>query len=141
MMDGVGSVLDGVRGAEPAQEEVRAAADRIAALGSVALPSLLRALQEEDDAVLAVAAAALRRLASPALAEPLLGALRSARLGDIAKALILGILEDAGMDVSDPALVGNAVDLEGVLADGFSRAPRIQDANGGHGPSGREDSA
>ncbi len=140
MWDEVESLLDGVRGAEPAPEEVRAGADRIAALGDAALPSLLGALEEDDEAVLAVAAAALRRLAGPALAEPLLGALRSARLGDLAKALVLGLLEDAGMDLSDPSLVGSVVNLEGVLADGFGGAQRTQGANGSHGPSGPEGS-
>jgi hypothetical protein len=135
MMDAVKSVLDGVRGAEPAPGEVRAAADRIAALGDGALPTLFQALEEDDEAVLAVAAAALRRFPGPALAEPLMGALRSARLGEMAKALVLGILEDAGLDVSDPSLVGSVVDLEGALADGFGGARRAQGGNGSHAPS------
>jgi HEAT repeat protein len=125
------AILAEVRGTEPGPAEVRAAADRIATIGDSAVPALLEALAEEDEAVLAVAARALRPLASPAVTRQLLGLLRSPDLGDVAKALLLGVLEDAGMDIHDLSLVGSVVDLEGVLADGL--APGAPPPGGGDG--------
>jgi hypothetical protein len=128
MMDErVREILAGVRGTEPTPIEAGAAADHIAALGEAAVPALLEALAEEDEAVLAVAAGALRRLPSPALTHRLVGLLRSRHIGDLAKALILGILEDAGLDIHDPALVGPVVDLEGML---IPTGPAAPDGNG-----------
>lgn len=115
MGEGILDILSGIRGTEPTPQEVGAAADRIAELGEAAVPLLLEALGEEDEAVLAVAAASLRRLAAPAVTQRLVLLLRSPRLGDLAKALLLGVLEDAGMDIHDPALVGAVADLEGFL--------------------------
>ena len=115
MREDVPAILEALRGIEPGPQEIRAAADRIAAFGAAAVPSLLEALGDEDEAVLAAAAASLRRLASPALLQQLLILLRSPRLGDLAKALVLGVLEDAGMDIHDPSLLGAVVDLEGLL--------------------------
>lgn len=116
----ISTILGALRGTDPSPEAVGAAADRIAGFGEGAVPWLLAALEDEDEAVLAVAAAALRRLANPALTQRLVILLRSPRLGDLAKALVLGILEDAGMDISDPSLVGAAADLEALL---FSSTP------------------
>ena len=132
MREDAPAILEGLRGTEPGPAELRAAADRIAALGEAAVPCLLEALGDEDEAVLAVVAASLRRLSSPALMQRLVTLLRSLRLGDLAKALVLGVLEDAGMDIRDPSLVGTVADLEGM---GFpSRpAPPPTDAAGGNG--------
>jgi len=128
LSDDVAAILEAVRGTEPTPAEVRGAAERIAALGDGAVPALLAALsdRDEDEAVLAVAAGALRRLPGPVLTHRLMGLLRSPRIGDVAKALVLGILEDHGMDIHDPAVVGTVVDLEEVLAPapGGNGAPR-----------------
>lgn len=115
MHDEVFTILEGMRGTEPTVAEVQAAADRIAALGDAVMPALIEALADEDEAVLAVAAGALRRLPGPVPTQPLMGLLRSSRIGDVAKALLLGILEDAGMDIHDPSLVGAVVDLDSLL--------------------------
>ena len=142
MSDQVLAILDAIRGTEPEPAEVGAAADRIAAIGESAVPALLEAMAEVDEAVLAVAARALRGLASPALTQELLGLLRSPRLGDLAKALLLGVLEDAGMDIHDLSLVAAVVDFEGVLADGTGlEAPPPGGGNGAHTPSGPEGAA
>ena len=133
------AILDEVRGTEPGTAEVRAAADRIAAFGEPAVPPLLEALAEEDEAVLVVAARALRPLANSAVTRALLGLLRSPDLGDLAKALLLSILEDAGMDIHDLSLVAAVVDLERILADGKGpEAPPPGGGNGAHTPSGPE---
>ena len=142
MTDEVLEVLDRVRGSEPTPEDVRAAADRIAAAGDAAVPPLLGALGEEDEAVLAVAAASLRRLASPALGQRLLGLLRSPRIDDVAKALLLGVMEDAGMDIHDGSLVGSVVDLDGILSEAVrerGEARPLTGGNGGQSPSARGD--
>ena len=142
MTEQVRTVLGGLRGTDPGPEEVRAAAQRIAAHGDSALAPLLEALGEEDEAILAVAAAALRRLASPSLTQRLLDQLRSPRLDAVAKALLLGVLEDAGMDIHDLSLVAAVVDLEGILADGTGlEAPPPGGGNGAHTPSGPEGAA
>jgi len=129
MREDVSAILDGLRGTEPTPEEVRAAADRITDLGEAAVPPLLEALADEDEAVLAVAAASLRRLASPATTQRLVLLLRSPRLGALAKALVLGLLEDAGLDIHDPSLVGAVADLEGLLF-----GPPSTGAGGAGGP-------
>jgi HEAT repeat protein len=140
MADGIPDILNKVRGTEPTPDEVRAAAGRIADLGEAAVPALLEALAEEDEAVLAVVAASLRRLATPAVTRRLVVLLRSPRLGDLAKALVLGVLEDGGMDIHDPALVGAGADLESLLfgspaaAAGGAGDPGAADGGGnGHG--------
>lgn len=141
MRDEVLAILEEVRGTEPTPEDVRAAADRIAGAGDAAVPPLLEALAEEDEAVLAVAAASLRRLASPALAQRLLGLLRSSRIGDLAKALVLGVLEDAGMDIHDASLVGSVVDVDGILREAARQGGGARPSTGGnagHSPSARE---
>ncbi len=141
MTDEVLAILDEVRGTEPTPEDVRAAADRIAGVGEAAVPPLLEALAEEDEAVLTVAAASLRRLASPALVQRLLVLLRSSRIDDLAKALVLGVLEDAGMDIHDASLVGSVVDVDGILREAARRgaAVRPPGGNGGHSPPARGD--
>ncbi len=139
MIHELSAVLEEFRGTDPSPEAMGAAADRIAAAGPRAVAPLLEALEDEDEAVLAVAAASLRRLASPAVTQRLVTLLRSPRLGDLAKALVLGILEDGGMDISDPSLVGAVADLEGLLRRSVpapqpgvaSRAPEPADGNGG----------
>ena len=135
----ISKILEALRGTDPSPEAVGGAADRIAAAGPGAVAPLLEALEDEDEAVLAVAAASLRRLASPVLTQRLVTLLRSSRLGDLAKALVLGILEDAGMDLSDPSLVGAVADLEGLLLRSVpapqpgagSQAPEPAGGNGG----------
>ena len=123
IMDGIIRILESFHGTDPTPREVGAAADRIAEVGDAAVPSLLEAIQDEDEAVLAVVAASLRRLANPALTQRLLPVLQSPHLGDLAKAILLGVLEDAGMDIHDPALVGAVADLEGLLFSQFPTPP------------------
>ena len=136
MREDIPAILDRFCGTEPTPAEVSAAADRIAGFGEGAVPPLLAALDAEDEAVLAVAAAALRRLANPALMQRLVILLRSPRLGDLAKALVLGILEDAGMDISDPSLVGAVADLEGLLFSSAAGPPAGPDASHGTDAAG-----
>ncbi|HEY7678441.1 MAG TPA: hypothetical protein VIG69_15320 [Candidatus Methylomirabilis sp.] len=143
MAESLPDILSKLRGTEPTPEQVCAAADRIADLGEAAVSSLLEALAEEDEAVLAVVAASLRRLATPAVVQRLVLLLRSPRLGDLAKALVLGVLEDGGMDIHDPALVGAVADLEGLLSpppaaagDGAA-GPEAADGGNGVGAAGR----
>jgi hypothetical protein len=52
--------------------------------------------------------------------EPLIALLRSPEVGDLAKALILNVLEKYGLDVDDPELLGLAINLEeyGPASDG-----------------------
>lgn len=137
LSDDVAEILEAVRGTEPTPAEVRAAGERIAALGDGAVPALIAALgdADEDEAVLAVAAGALRRLPGPVLTQRLMGLLRSPRIGDVAKALVLGILEDAGLDIHDPSLVGAMVDLEGVLTPDSGGNGDLRPAGNGS-PSG-----
>ncbi len=144
MIHEISALLEALRGTDPSPEAVGAAADRIAAAGPGAVAPLLKALEGEDEAVLGVAAASLRRLASPALTQRLVTLLRSPRLGDLAKALVLGILEDAGMDITDPSLMGAVADLEGLLLRSVpapqpgagSQAPEPAGGNGGGRASG-----
>lgn len=133
-MNGIVAILESFRGTDPTPQEVGAAADRIAGVGDAVVAPLLDALGEEDEAVLAVAAASLRRLATPAVTQHLLTLLRSPGVGDLAKALVLGILEDAGMDIHDPSLVGAVADLEGLIASASSQPPGASD--GPEGPGG-----
>jgi hypothetical protein len=140
MSDDVWGILEGVRDREPPREEVRAAADRIARLGEDVVPVLLEALEEEDEAILAVAAAALRRLASPEVGRQLIGLLQSSAIDPLAKALVLGVLEQAGMDMRDPSLFGAVLDVEDAVfpptgeGHGPGETPRSPSGNGETAP-------
>ncbi|MBI4842137.1 MAG: hypothetical protein HY803_13895, partial [candidate division NC10 bacterium] len=77
-----------------------------------AIPVILEQFIQADETLLAVATQALKAWGDPRPVEPLIALLRDPAVGDLAKALILTVLETYGLDVSDPELLGLAIDLE-----------------------------
>ncbi|HYL79270.1 MAG TPA: hypothetical protein VEU07_00570, partial [Candidatus Acidoferrum sp.] len=69
------------------------------------------------ETLLAVATLAFEEWEHPDPVKPLLDLLKNPEVGDLAKALILNILEHRGLDVDDPAVLGLAINLEEYLPD------------------------
>lgn len=80
-----------------------------------AIPLLGGLFESEDEERLALATAALKAMNDPSLAPALLKALRSPDVGDLAKGLLLKLLEHYGVDTCDPSLIGASIDLGDVL--------------------------
>ena len=97
--------------------EVDVEAQRLLAMGELAIPVLMEQFMDEDETLLAVATQALKAWAEPRPVEPLIALLRHPEVSDLAKALVLNILERYGLDVDDPALFGLAIDLEDYQVD------------------------
>lgn len=80
-----------------------------------AIPLLLRQFESEDEERLAVAVAALRAMDDPSLVPLLLKLLQNPHVGDLAKGLLLNLLEHYGFDTRDPSLIGASIDFSEVL--------------------------
>jgi hypothetical protein len=80
-----------------------------------ALPLLLRQFEGGDDDGLAMATSALKAMDDPSIVPLLLNLFRSARIGDLAKGLLLILLEHYGFDIHDPSLIGASLDFQDVL--------------------------
>ena len=80
-----------------------------------AIPLLLRQFESEDEEGLALAISALEAMNDPSLVPLLLNLLRSPRVGDLAKGLLLNLLEYYGFDTRDPSLIGASIDLREAL--------------------------
>jgi HEAT repeat protein len=90
-------------------------ADEVAALkeaGAAAVPVLLDQFADTDETLWAVATQALKAWEEPRPIGALVELLRSARIDDLAKALILTVLEAYGLDIDDLDVLGLGIDLE-----------------------------
>jgi HEAT repeat protein len=104
--------FDELRGRDLADAEVDAEVRRLLAIGEPAIPIILEQFKDEDETLLAVATQVLKAWAEPRPVEPLIALLRNPAVGDLAKALILNVLEKYGLDVDGPELLGLSIDLE-----------------------------
>ncbi len=104
--------LEEQRGRDLSDEEVEAAARRLAAAGGAALDPVLDQLKspEEDATLLAISSQALKIWQPPYPVDPLLGLLRDRNVGALAKALVLRILEGYGMATRE--ILAPSIDLE-----------------------------
>jgi HEAT repeat protein len=118
-----------LRGRDLTNAEVDVEAQHLLALGEPAIPVILERFTDEDETLLAVATQALKVWGEPRPVEPLLTLLRNPDVSDLAKALILNVLEKYGLDVDDPELLGLSIDLEDYQVD-----------SGGDGGNGARDS-
>jgi hypothetical protein len=80
-----------------------------------AIPLLLRQFESDDEEGLALATSALKALDDPSLIPRLLTLLRAPHVGDLAKGLILTLLEHYGFDTRDPSLIAVSIDLQEAL--------------------------
>ena len=119
--------LKGVRGQDLTDAQVAEEVRRLLAVGEPAIPVILSQFTDEDETLLAVATQALKAWGEPRPVEPLIALLRNPVVGDLAKALILNVLESYGLDVDDPELLGLGINLEEYQVD-----------SGGDGGNGRE---
>lgn len=108
----IGERFQKLRGRDLTHAETDAEVERLLALGEPAIPAILAQFKDEDETLLAVATQTLKSWGEPKPVEPLLTLLRNPEVGDLAKALILNILEKYGLDVNDPELLGLSIDLE-----------------------------
>jgi hypothetical protein len=109
--------LEGLRGKDLPDSELEAAVQRLLAAGESAMPALLEQFKTEDEALLAVATLTFKAWEHPDPVKPLLDLLKNPEVGDLAKALILNVLEHRGLDVDDPAVFGLAINLEEYIED------------------------
>lgn len=117
--------FEALRGRDLTEAEVEAEVQRLLRMGDPAIPVLLDQFADGDETLLAVATQTLKAWGEPRPVEPLIGLLRDPGVGDLAKALILNILEKYGLDVDDPKLLGLSIDLEDYRVE--------SGANGGNG--------
>ncbi len=82
-----------------------------------ALPLLLRQFEGGDEEGLALATSTLRAMDDPSVVPLLLNLFRSAHVGDLAKGLLLILLEHYGFDIHDPSLIGASLDFQDVLKE------------------------
>ncbi len=109
--------LEGLRGRDLTDSDVDAEARHLVAVGGPAIQILLDQFLSEDEALLAVATHALKSWPEPRPVEPLILLLRNREVSDLAKALILNILERYGLNVDDPEVFGLSIDLEEYQVD------------------------
>lgn len=109
--------FDELRGRDLTNAEVDVEVRRLLAIGGPVIPVVLEQFMGEDEALLAVATQALKVWAEPRPVEPLIALLRNPAVGDLAKALILNVLEKYGLDVDAPELLGLSIDLEDYQVD------------------------
>ena len=83
-------------------------------LATGALPLLLREFEGGDEEGLALATSTLRAMDDPSVVPLLLNLFRSAHVGDLAKGLLLILLEHFGFDIHDPSLIGASLDFQDV---------------------------
>ena len=101
-----------LRGQDLTNAEVDVEVRHLLAIGDPAIPVILEQFADEDEALLAVATQALKAWGEPRPVEPLIALLRAPEVGDLAKALILNVLDKYGLDVDGPELLGLSIDLE-----------------------------
>jgi HEAT repeat protein len=118
-----------LRGRDLTNAEVDVEVEHLLAIGETAIPVILEQFTDEDETLLAVATQALKAWGEPRPMEPLIALLRNRAVGDLAKALILNVLEKYGLDVDDPELLGLSIDLEDYQVD-----------SAGNGGNGAQDS-
>jgi len=119
--------LKGLRGQDLTDAQVAEEVWHLLAAGEPAIPVILSQFTDEDATLLAVATQALKAWGEPRPVEPLIALLRNPVVGDLAKALILNVLESYGLDVDDAELLGLGINLEEYQVD-----------SGGDGGNGRE---
>jgi len=118
-----------LRGRDLTNAEVDVEVEHLLAIGETAIPVILEQFTDEDETLLALATQALKAWGEPRPMEPLIALLRNRAVGDLAKALILNVLEKYGLDVDDPELLGLSIDLEDYQVD-----------SAGNGGNGAQDS-
>jgi hypothetical protein len=106
--------LEGLRGLDLTDAEVKAAAERLLADRKTALPILLAQFADprEDPALLAVATVTLKAWGAPYPIKPLTALLQSRDVGALGKALLMKVLDRYGLDVDGKDLVGLGINLE-----------------------------
>ncbi len=109
--------FEGLRGRDLTNAEVDAEVQRLLPIGDPAIPVVLEQFTDGDETLLAVATQALKAWGGPRPVEPLIALLRNPNVSDLAKALILNVLEKYGLDVDDPKLLGLGIDLEDYEVD------------------------
>jgi hypothetical protein len=109
--------FDELRGRDLTNAEVDIEVRRLLAIGGPVIPVVLEQFMGEDETLLAVATQALKAWAEPRPVEPLIALLRNPAVGDLAKALILNVLEKYGLEVDDPEILGLSIDLEDYRGD------------------------
>lgn len=119
----IAEVLEALRGQDLTRPEMEDRLRPLRQMGDQVVPVLLEQFEEGDEEMLFVAACALKVLNDRQVVEPLTRLLRSSRVDDLAKGLILSLLEHYGLDVHNPAVVGTAIDIESILSEGADRSP------------------
>ncbi len=109
---GLQARLEQVRGRDLTDAEVAEEVVALKAAGAVAVPVLLELFADTDETLWAIATQALKAWEEPRPIEGLVALLRSASIDDLAKALILTVLEAYGLDIDDPDVLGLGIDLE-----------------------------
>lgn len=109
--------FENLRGRDLTNAEVDAEVQHLLPLGEPAIPVILEQFTGEDETLLAVATQALKVWGEPRPVRPLLRLLRNPDVGDLAKALILNVLEKYGLEVDDPEILGLSIDLEDYRVD------------------------
>jgi len=104
--------MEELRGKDLTDAEVEVEVQRLLAVGGPAVPVILDLFIDGDETLLAVASQTLKSWGEPQPVEQLLELLRDPNVSDLAKALILNVLEKYGLDVDDPELLGLGIDLE-----------------------------
>jgi hypothetical protein len=104
--------LEELRGKDLTDAEVEVEVQRLLAVGGPAVPVILNLFTDGDETLLAVASQTLKSWGEPRPVEQLLELLRDPDVSDLAKALILNVLEKYGLDVDDPEHLGLGIDLE-----------------------------
>ncbi len=80
-----------------------------------AIPLLLRLFEGEDEERLALATSVLKAMNDPALVPRLLELLQAPHVSDLAKGLLLNLLEHYGFDTCDPSLIAASINLRDAL--------------------------
>ena len=106
-----------LRGQDLTNAELDVEVQRLLAFGKPVLSVILEQFRDEDETLLAIATQSLKAWGEPRPVESLLALLRNPDVGDLAKALILNVLEKYGLDVDDPELLGLSIDLEDYQVD------------------------
>ncbi|HEV8662135.1 MAG TPA: hypothetical protein VGT06_03165 [Candidatus Methylomirabilis sp.] len=135
--EGVGELLDALRGLEAGAPALEAGLARLFAVGPPAYPLLVDRLASEDEEDLALALHALKRAPAPAVVPLLLAFLQTADAPDLGKGLALIVLEHHGLDTTDPALFSPTLDLEAIWEAQGKRQAEPPEGSGGKTPDRR----
>ena len=135
--EGVGELLDTLRGLEAGAPALEAGLARLFAVGTPAYPLLVDRLASEDEEDLALALHALKRAPAPAVVPLLLAFLQTADAPDLGKGLALIVLEHHGLDTTDPALFSPTLDLETIWEAQGKRQAEPPEGSGGKTPDRR----